>query len=50
MSARVVLNSLNSLGKKDKMDSLPSILSVSPTSLINSIIQKQDCKILFKTH
>ena len=39
MSAHALLNLLNELGKK--------ILSFSPTSLINSIMQEHECKILF---
>ena len=40
MSAHVLLNLLNGLGKKkDEMRGLLSILSVSPTSLINSVMQ-----------
>ena len=37
----------NELGKKINCKALPSILSVFPTSLINSIIQEHECKILF---
>ena len=44
MSAHVLLNLLNELGETINM---PSILSVSPTGLINSIIQEHDCKSLF---
>ena len=36
MSAHVLLNLLNELRKSDKMRGLPSILSLYPTSLINS--------------
>ena len=43
MSAHVLLNLLNGLGNRDKMRGLPSILSLFPTSLINSIIQEQEC-------
>ena len=39
MSAHVLLISLNELGGKDKMRGI--------TSLINSIIQEHECKILF---
>ena len=46
-SAHVLLNLLNELGEKIWCEDLPSILSVSPTSLINSIKQEHDCKILF---
>ena len=55
MSAYVLMNLLNELRKKDKMRGLPnvlslfskSILSLFSKSLINSIIQEQECKILF---
>ena len=47
MSAHVTLNLLKELGKKIRCQTLPSILSVSPTSLINSIIHEHECKILF---
>ena len=47
MSAHVLLNLLNNLGKRDKMRGLPSILSLFATSLINSLIQEHECKILF---
>ena len=47
MSAHVILNLLNELGEKIRCEALPSILSVSLTSLINSIIQEHECKILF---
>ena len=47
MSAHVLLNLLNELGKMIRCEALPSILSFSPTSLINSIIQEHECKILF---
>ena len=43
MSAHVLLNLLNELGKRDKMRGLPSILSIFATSLINSIIQENEC-------
>ena len=43
MSAHVFLNLLNELGKRDKMRGLPSILSIFATSLINSIIQENEC-------
>ena len=43
MSAHVLLNLLNELGKSDRMRGLPSILSFFTTSLINSIIQEQEC-------
>ena len=49
MSARVSMKLLNELGKKIRCEALPSILSVSPppTSLIKSIVQVHECKILF---
>ena len=47
MSAHVLLNLLNELGKRDKMRGLPSNLSLFVMSLINSIIQEHECKILF---
>ena len=47
MSAHVLLNLLNDLGKKDKMRGLPSILSFFAKSLINSIKQEHEFKILF---
>ena len=43
MSAHVLLNLLNELRKRDKMQGLLSILSLFPTSLIDSIIQEQEC-------
>ena len=48
MSAHVLLNLLSELGKRGKMRDLPSILSFFfATSLINSIMQEHECKILF---
>ena len=48
MIAHVILNLFNELGKKKKCEALPSILSrFFLTSLINSIIQEQSCKIVF---
>ena len=47
MSAHVLLNLLNELGKIDKMRGLSSILSLFRNELINSIIQRHECKILF---
>ena len=47
MSAHVLLNLSNKLRKSDKMRGLPSILYFFAKSLINSIIQKYECKILF---
>ena len=46
MSAHDLLNLLNELGISDKMRGLPSILSFFATSLINSIMQVHECKIL----
>ena len=43
MSAHVVLNSLNEVRKCDKIRGLPRILSLFATSLINSIIQEDEC-------
>ena len=45
MTAHVLLNLLNELGKKIRCETLPSTFSVSPTSLLNSIIQAHECKI-----
>ena len=54
MNAHVLLNLLNELRKRDKMQGFASILSLFPTSLINSIIQEHylsyDMKITFKSH
>ena len=47
MSAHVLLNSLNELRKRDKMRGLVSIFSLFSNELINSIIQKHECLILF---
>ena len=47
MSAHVLLNLLNEMGKKIRCEAVLSILSVSPISLVNSIIQEHECKILF---
>ena len=43
MSAHVLLNLLNELRKRDKMRDLPSIYLFYATSLINSIIQENEC-------
>ena len=43
MRVHVLLNLLNELGKRDKMRGLPSILTLFATSLINSIMQEQEC-------
>ena len=42
MSVHVLLNLSNKLRKRDKMRGLPSILSLSATSLINSIQFNKD--------
>ena len=50
MSAHVLLNLLNELEKKDKMRGLSSIFFFFfffATSLIDSIIQEHECKIIF---
>ena len=46
-SDHVLLNLLNELGKKIRCKALSNILSFSPTSLINSVKRKHECKILF---
>ena len=46
-SAYVLSNLLNELGEQIRSKALPSILSISPTSLKNSIIQICECRILF---
>ena len=46
MSAHVLLNLFNEFGKGDKIDKmlgLPRIFLFLATSLINSIIQEQEC-------
>ena len=43
ISAHVLLNLLNELRKRDRMHGLPKILSLFCTSLINSILQGQEC-------
>ena len=43
MSAHVLLNLLNELGKSHKMRGLLSLYCFFTTSLINSLIQEQDC-------
>ena len=44
MSAHVLLNLLNELEKRDKMGGMQSILlHLFATSLINSIVQEQEC-------
>ena len=47
MSAHVLLNLLNKLRKSDKMQGLPAGHRFFATTLINSIIQEYECKILF---
>ena len=47
MTAHVLLNLLNELEKRDKMRGLPSILSLFRNELNNSIIQEDECQILF---
>ena len=47
MGAHVLLNLLNKLGGKIRCKALLSILSIFPTSLINSIIQEHECNSLF---
>ena len=48
MSGHVLLNLSNELGKRDKIQCLQSISSFFfTTSLINSITQEHECKILF---
>ena len=50
MSAHVLLDLLNELGKSDKKRGMSSILLLfRKTSLINSIIQEDECKILVIT-
>ena len=45
MSTHVLLNLLKELGKRDEMRGLPSIYLFFATSLINIIIQEQECKL-----
>ena len=45
--AHVLLNLLNLLRKRNKILGKPRILSLSPTSLINSIKHEHSCKILY---
>ena len=49
MNAHVLLNLLNELGKMMKCDACRAFYYFFATSLINSIIQEQECKILFIT-
>ena len=44
MSAPVFLNLLNKLRKRDKMQGLTSIYHFIATNLMNSIIQKHECR------
>ena len=46
MSAHVLLNLLNELGKETKCEACRAF-HLFFTSLINSIIQEHECKILF---
>ena len=43
MSAHGVMNLINELEESDKIRGLSSVLSLSATSLINSIIQENEC-------
>ena len=47
MSTHVLLNLLNKLRKSDKCEACRAIYRFFATSLINSIIQEQECSILF---
>ena len=47
MIAHILLNLLNELGKRDKMRGLQAFNLFFATSLINSIIQEHECKIIF---
>ena len=50
MSVHVLLNLSNELGKKIRSEALPIIINfiiITLISLINSIIQEHECKILF---
>ena len=47
MSVHVLLNLLNELRKSDKMRGLPCILSLFRNRFNKSIIQEQECYILF---
>ena len=49
MSAHVLLDLLNELGKSDKCEACRAFDYFFATSLINSIIQEDKCKILFIT-
>ena len=46
MSAHVLLNLLNMMQNRDIMRVLPGIYLFFATSLINSMIQEHQCKIL----
>ena len=43
MSVHVLFNSLNKLGKRDKMRACRAFYRFFATSLINTIIQEQEC-------
>ena len=47
MSAHVLLKLLNELGKEIKCEACRAFYRFFATSLINSIIQEHECKILF---
>ena len=47
MSAPLLLNFLNKLGKRDNSRFAKHCFLFFATSLINSIIQEHECKILF---
>ena len=47
MSAYVLLNLSNGSGEKIRCEALPNILSVCTTSLIKSIIQEYNYRIIF---
>ena len=49
MSAHVLLNLLNDLGKVIKCEACRAFYHFFAASLINSIIQKHECYILFIT-
>ena len=46
-NAHVILNLLNKLGKVIKCEACRAFYCFFSTSLINSIIQEHECKILF---
>ena len=45
--ALIFSNLLNELGKKIRCEASPSTYRFSPSSFINSIIQRDKCRILF---